>query len=161
MEIFKTIKGYPLYSISTEGQIRKNSTGKIMKPSKKPNGYMSINLFMSDGRRRKELVHRLVALTFIENPNHLPQVNHIDRVRDNNCVDNLEWVTIAENVAKSSAPKPIMVKKKNDTEWLNFPSIRAACLALDLSEPNVSMCISNRQRTHRGYVVKLQPNRTN
>ena len=158
MEIFKKIKGYPLYSISTEGRIRKNSNGKMLTPSKKPNGYMSINLFMSDGRRRKELVHRLVALTFIENPNHLPQVNHIDRVRDNNCVNNLEWVTCAENVAKSAAPRPIMVKKKNDTEWLKFPSIRAACLSLGLSEPNVSMCIRGRQKTHLGYVVKLQPN---
>ena len=158
MEIFKTIKGYPLYSISTEGRIRKNSNRKILTPSKKPNGYMSINLFTNDGRRKKELVHRLVALTFLDNTNHLPEVNHIDGVRDNNHLNNLEWVTHSENVAKSSLPKPVWVKKKNGNEWREFSSIRAACLELGLIESNVSMCISGRLKTHKGYVVKLQPN---
>ena len=157
MEIFKTIKGYPLYTISTEGRIQKKSNGKFLTPSKKPNGYMSINLFMADGRRKKELVHRLVALTFIDNPNHLPQVNHIDRVRDNNRLSNLEWVTASENTAKSAAPRRIMIKKVGEKEWKKFSSIRAACKELGLSEPNVSMCISGRQKTHRGYVVKLVP----
>lgn len=157
MEIFKTIKRYPLYTISTEGRIRKKSDGKFLTPSKKPNGYMSINLFMADGRRKKELVHRLVALTFLDNPDNLPQVNHIDRVRDNNRLSNLEWVTALKNSAKSASPRRIMIKKKGDKVWMNFPSIRAACKELGLSEPNVSMCISGRQNSHRGYVAKLQP----
>lgn len=98
MEIFKTIKEYPAYSISTEGRVRKNSNQKLMNPSRKPNGYMQINLFTGDGRRKKEYVHRLVALTFIPNENHFPEVNHIDGVRDNNSVSNLEWVTHKENM---------------------------------------------------------------
>ena len=158
MEIFKTIKEYPLYSISSEGRIRKNSNGKILTPSKKPNGYMSINLFTNNGLRKKELVHRLVAITFIENPNHLPQVNHKDRVRDNNCVSNLEWVTAGDNVAKSAAPKRIEVKKRKGTDWLSFPSVRAACLALGLTESNVSACLHGRQKSHKGFVFKIQPN---
>ena len=158
MEIFKVIKEYPLYSVSTEGRIRKNSDGKIMTPSKKPNGYMSINLFMRDGRRKKELVHRLVALTFLNNEKHLPEVNHIDGIRDNNCLDNLEWVTRAENVAKSSAPRRIMTKRKNEVVWKSFNSIQDACAVLGLTESNVSACIHGRQKTHKGYVFKIQPN---
>ena len=157
MEIFKTIKGYPLYCISTEGRIRKISNGKFLTPSKKPNGYMSVNLFMQNGLRKKELVHRLVALTFIENPNNLPQVNHKDRVRDNNCVSNLEWVTAGDNVAKSAAPRRVMVRKKKGTAWSEFPSVRATCLALGLTESNVSACLHGKQKTHKGYVFKLQP----
>lgn len=53
MEMFKTIKEYPLYSVSTMGRIRKNSDNKILSPSKKSNGYMQINLFTNDGRRKK------------------------------------------------------------------------------------------------------------
>ena len=156
MEIFKIIKEYPLYSISTEGRIRKNSNRKTLTPSKTPKGYMSINLFTRDGRRKKELVHRLVALTFLDNDNNYPEVNHIDGVRDNNHLSNLEWVTRNENVAKSSLPKRIMAKRMHGTEWSNFPSIKAACLELGLSEANVSMCLSGRQRTHKGYVFKTQ-----
>ena len=157
MEIFKVIKEYPLYSVSTEGRIRKNSDGKIMTPSKKPNGYMSINLFMRDGRRKKELVHRLVALTFLDNKDRLPEVNHIDGIRDNNRLTNLEWVTRAENIAKSSAPRRIMAKRKKDGVWIPFNSIQDACVALGLTESNVSACIHGRQKTHKGYVFKRQP----
>lgn len=156
MEIFEVIKEYPLYSISTEGRVMKNSTRKIMKPSLKPNGYMGINLFTSDGRRKKELVHRLVALTFIPNDKQLPQVNHIDRVRDNNCVDNLEWVTAKENMDKSSLPVKIRVRSMKSDFVAEFDSIREACKNLSLTESNVSECLrrGGRQKTHRGYTFE-------
>ena len=156
MEIFKVIKEYPLYSVSTEGRIMKNSTRKIMKPSIKPNGYMSINLFTVDGRRKKELVHRLVALTFIPNDEHLPAVNHIDRVRNNNSVSNLEWVTHKENVAKSAAPKKIRVFGKKSDFVAEFDSIRDACRCLTLTESNVSACLhGSRQNSHKGYTFEF------
>ena len=156
MEIFKTIKEYPLYSISTKGRVMQNATKKIMKPSKKPNGYMSINLFTQDGRRKKELVHRLVAITFIPNDQHLPVVNHIDGVRDNNVASNLEWVTQRENVAKGSLPKKIRVHRKNGGFVGEFQSIQAACISLGLTNSNVASCINNgKQKTHKGYVFEL------
>ena len=145
-----------MYSVSTEGRIRKNSNGKIMTPSKKSNGYMSINLFTCDGRRKKELVHRLVAITFLNNDMHFPEVNHIDGVRDNNHLTNLEWVSHTENVAKSSLPRRIMVRGKNEGKWLLFDSIRDACLALGLTESNVSTCLHGRQKSHKGYIFKMQ-----
>ena len=156
MEIFKIIKEYPMYSVSTEGRVMKNSTRKIMKPSKMRNGYMQINLFTKDGRRKKELVHRLVALTFIPNENKLPAVNHIDRIRHNNHVSNLEWVTHKENVAKSSAPKRIKVRNLKSGVIAEFDSIRDACNKLFLTESNVSACLhSCRQRTHKGYTFEF------
>ena len=156
MEIFEIIREYPMYSVSTEGRIMKNANRKIMKPSKMRNGYMQINLFTKDGRRKKELVHRLVALTFIPNDEKLPAVNHIDRVRDNNRVSNLEWVTHKENVAKSSAPKKIRVKHLKSGVVAEFDSIREACHHLSLTHSNVSACLhSYRQRTHRGYVFEF------
>lgn len=156
MEIFKVISEYPLYSVSTEGRIMKNSTRKIMKPSMMRNGYMQINLFTKDGRRKKELVHRLVALAFIPNDGNLPAVNHIDRVRHNNRVSNLEWVTHKENCEKSSNPKRIRAKHLKTGEVHEFPSIREACKRLLLTESNVSACLhDSKQHTHKGYVFEF------
>lgn len=156
MEIFKVIKEYPLYSISSEGRVMKNATQKIMKPSKKSNGYLQINLFTCDGRRKKEYVHRLVALTFLPNSESLPVVNHIDGVRDNNTVENLEWVTQRENVAKSTVLKKVRVLRKNGDVVGEFYSIQSACHYLNLTGSNVSACLhSKRQKTHRGYVFEL------
>lgn len=61
-------------------------------------GYPAINLRLSNGEDRPVAVHRLVAEAFIPNPNALPQVNHKDSDRANNCVSNLEWVSAQDNV---------------------------------------------------------------
>ena len=56
-----------------------------------------INIKADDGERKNVLVHRLVALHFIDNPKGKPEVNHINHIRDDNRVENLEWVTKSEN----------------------------------------------------------------
>lgn len=63
-------------------------------------GYRSLVLSI-DGIHKDVLVHRLVALTFIPNPENLPQVDHIDGNRENNTVSNLRWVTNKENIHNS------------------------------------------------------------
>ncbi len=156
MEIFKVIKEYPLYSVSNMGRIRKNSNRKILNPSKKLNGYMQINLFTNDGRRKKEYVHRLVALTFIPNDSGLPEVNHIDGIRDNNVFSNLEWVSRQENMDKSSCPKCIRVFDKNGRDVGVFAKVKDACLALGLTDSNVSACLHGKQKTHNGFIFKLE-----
>ena len=141
MEIFKVIKEYPMYSVSTEGRVRKNSNRRILSPTRKPSGYMQINLMTNDGRRKKEYVHRLVALTFLPNDDHLPEVNHIDGVRDNNVLANLEWVTHQENMDKSNWPKRIIVCSENGNVVGEFNKIQDACSALGLTDSNVSACL--------------------
>lgn len=157
MEIFKTIKEYPNYSVSTEGRIKKNSNNRLMKPTIKSNGYMQINLFTGDGRRKKEYVHRLVALTFIPNVNHFPEVNHIDGIRDHNNVSNLEWVTHEENMKKAVfLNKSIRVKNKSGEIVGEFYNIETACSALSLTGSNVSACLhGSRQKTHKGYTFEF------
>lgn len=61
------------------------------------NGYLSVCV-----HRKTYLVHRLIAETFIENPNSKPTVDHINRERDDNRVENLRWATLAEQQANSS-----------------------------------------------------------
>ena len=125
-------------------------------PSRKENGYMQVNLYTRDGRRKKEYVHRLVALTFLPNEQCLPAVNHIDGIRDNNVLSNLEWVTHKENTAKSAWPKAVGVYTVHGEFVGEYSSIRSACMTLGLTESNVSCCLHDgRQKTHRGYVFKF------
>ena len=79
-----------LYKISNLGRVWSVHKQDYKIPSTKDNGYMFVQLY-KNGKMKNEYIHRLVALTFIPNPNNLPQVNHKDECKDNNAVDNLEW----------------------------------------------------------------------
>lgn len=74
----------------------KKSPSKLLKPGKGKKGYLTLSLCV-DGEKSNHAVHRLVALAFIANPEHKVQVNHKDGNKHNNCVENLEWVTVSEN----------------------------------------------------------------
>lgn len=96
--IWKTIQINPKYEVSNLGDVRNIKTQKILKPQIKPNGYSDVDLNMKDIRKCGMYIHRLVALAFIPNPYNKPNVNHKDLNKQNNTVDNLEWVTQKENV---------------------------------------------------------------
>ena len=69
-----------------------------LRPSKHKSGYLYVTLSDNEGNKRKIFVHRIVALTYIDNPQNKEFVNHIDGDKMNNNVDNLEWVTRRENM---------------------------------------------------------------
>ena len=96
-EIWLDIEGYQhKYQVSNTGKVKAlnyRRTGKEQIIASKENkGYLEVALW-KDGKRKMFLVHRLVAQTFIPNPENLPQVNHKDENKKNNCVNNLEWCT--------------------------------------------------------------------
>lgn len=103
-EIWKRITGYSLYEISNMGRIKTfNHYGKgktaIMKPALDKAGYYRTMLKRDlDGKIHTVKVHRLVAITFIPNPENKPQVNHINSKPADNRLSNLEWVTRSENM---------------------------------------------------------------
>ena len=88
------------YSVSSEGRIRNNNTGNILKPSIHKRGYLKINLEV-DGKKYSKSMHRLIALMFIPNPENKAEVNHINGIHDDNRAVNLEWVTPEENIRHS------------------------------------------------------------
>jgi hypothetical protein len=84
------------YATTREGEVWSYKSNKFLKLMKKPNGYLSVDICSDKGIKRM-YVHRLVAMTYIKNPNNLEQINHIDGVKDNNNVYNLEWCTSSHN----------------------------------------------------------------
>ena len=100
--ISKEIQNYDGYKIYEDGTIESNVRNKdknkyyVMKQQSR-NGYKTIMLKSNEGKAKIFKVHRLVAETFIENPNNYPIINHIDGKKDNNHFTNLEWCTYSMN----------------------------------------------------------------
>jgi hypothetical protein len=106
MEIWKAIQDYEGYQISNFGNVKSLSKKikckkgfrvtkeRILKLKKTKEGYLSVQL---KNKGKHFLIHRLVALSFIYNINDKPQVNHINGIKYDNRVENLEWCTRSEN----------------------------------------------------------------
>lgn len=116
-EIWKDVPGYRgEYQASNLGKIRsvkKDRKIKILSDRKHPNGYFYTMVCM-DGVCQTKKAHRLVALTFIPNPENKPQVNHKNGVKTDNRVENIEWCTRSENGLHAHrtglSPKPTGTK---------------------------------------------------
>lgn len=91
------------YIIHPDGRIQNARTKKFLKPCRMDSGYLQITLYDFKGHNKRFLVHRLVAISHVPNPNNKPQVNHKNMVRDDNRAENLEWVTCAENLRHARA----------------------------------------------------------
>ena len=123
---FVRVEGYPDYVIHPAGtvlKICKNKT-KEMKPWKETDGYMRIAL-TNNGKRKFFQVHRLLALHFIPNddPDNKIHIDHNDDVRDNNNLNNLEWVSQAENNRRRDLNHPPAeitkgcIRKRKNGSW--------------------------------------------
>ena len=162
-ETWKSIAGYEgLYEVSDQGRVKSLKYGneKILKPGKDIYGYLHVVLY-KDGHTKQLLVHRLVAESFIPNPNNLDTVNHKDEVKTNNVASNLEWMSREDNVAYSRpqwAKRSVQMFDKSTGELLaTFPSTREAERVTGINQGNISKCCNGKLKSAGGYVWKYTP----
>lgn len=172
--VFKKVQSLNgLYEVSDTGILRNVKTQKIVKGCVEKNGYIRVRIENKElGRVVRTTIHRLVAEAYIPNPQNKAQVNHIDLNKQNNRVDNLEWVSASENM-KHAYSKGIGVKelreyrnsqKKKITNGIEvFESISTAakwlscngkCKNLKSGIAGVSAVLRNKRKTFGGYVWK-------
>lgn len=175
------IPHYPDYLIEKDGRVFSLKTKKWLKASVGNQGYYGIELANDKGHKRLS-VHRLVALTYIPNPNNLPQVNHKDENKLNNDVNNLEWCTrqynmtygtlIERRVAHTDYSKPFYRENaiKNGKKVSrpvarysicgqyidSFDSAADAKRKLNLTCNHISECASGKRASAHGYVWKYE-----
>ena len=173
--VWRTVTDFPDYEVSDEGLVRKNNL--ILKGFDN-GGYLRIEL-KNESTKKKFLIHRLVALAFIPNPENKLQVNHKDLNRRNNKLENLEWVTNQENVNHALENNPTFKEtitnlmsalgKKNanansakarkpvnqldlDGNFIKtFISGREAAKELDLAFKVISKCCNGKCKTYKGF----------
>ena len=100
-EIWKDVQGYEgLYQVSNLGRVKSFQLGEgtLLNPSLARKGYLCVELRLS-GKRKRFRIHRLVAMAFIPNIENKPEVNHINGIKTDNRIENLEWVTHLENIS--------------------------------------------------------------
>ena len=111
-------------------------------------GYQRVN-----ASRQPQYVHRMVAETWIDNPNHHEQVNHINGDKDDNRVENLEWVTPSQNMRH--AFRTGLNKNRTSVRIVEtgevFESIAECARRIGGSQANISHCLAGKRSTCRGY----------
>ena len=167
-EIWLHIPDYIGYQISNLGRVRsidrdliysdgrkRHMPGRILKPVLTDNGYFRIALHQK-GSYRSYYIHRLVAATFVANPENKPIVNHIDGNKSNNCAENLEWVTYGENndhavsIGLCKHCTEIRCKETGKT----YKSIRSAAKDLNLSHSSLAFALQN-NKPIQGYSFEV------
>ena len=164
-EIWCPIKGFEgLYEVSDKGRVRSLKFGKerILKPGRNT-GYLLVCLY-KNGEKKWCKVHRLVAKTFIPNPDNLPEVNHKDEDKENNSVQNLEWCDQKYNInygtrtqrQAEKCSKPVLQYTKDGEFVMEWKSMQDVQRNLNYSQGHISSCCTGKRKSAYGFIWKYK-----
>lgn len=145
------------YSVSDDGRVRNDITGKELS-QRTQQGYKHVGLTINK-KAKSCRVHRLVAIAFIPNPENKPYVNHINGIRSDNRLENLEWVTPSENTRHAVVTglmKPTrertVIQYSLDGEKLNvYCSISEAARQTNSVSEKIVQCCQHQRKTHNNF----------
>ena len=153
---WKKIKGFENYEISNEGEVRNIKSRLVLKGYCGTWGYLRVNLY-TNGKATSKLIHRLVAEAFVPNPDNKSDVNHINEIKTDNRVKNLEWMTSKENnsygtriervVASNSIPIYTLYPDGTDEYFL---SATIAAKELGLWRAHIVQVLKGQRKTTGG-----------
>lgn len=171
-EEWKTIFDFPNYEVSNKGKIRSKEyndslghlrSSKKLKKQVNNCGYEYVILSSKEEKHKTLTVHRIVAKTFIPNPEEKEDVNHIDGNKLNNNVNNLEWTTTQENIIKryeigidGNNYKRVSQFDKDGNLVGSFPSSYEAERITGISRTHIGGCCRGERLTAGGYVWKFE-----
>lgn len=146
----KDIKGYEgLYAITSCGKVYSYKRKRFLKPFDNGLGYLKVFL-CKDGKKKQHYLHRLVAETYLDNPNNYPQVNHKDENKSNNSVNNLEFCTVEYNANFGTRNERISKKIICLETGEKFNSLTEAAIAINRSVVTLSNHLRGRRKTCAG-----------
>lgn len=159
MEVWNDIEGYEgLYQVSSWGRVKNSRTGRVLKFGYS-RGYLHVVLY-KNCKYKKYSVHRLVAKTFIPNPQNKPQVNHKDEDKENNHVENLEWCTAKEN--NNHGTRTLRMSKTKSTPivcietGIEYYGVCECARQMGLNRGNISSVLIGKRKTCGGYTFKYK-----
>lgn len=149
-----------IYSISDTGEVRNDNRNTILTQNTEQ-GYKTVGIRVNK-KPKKCRVHRLVAITYIPNPENKPYVNHIDGNRSNNHVENLEWVTPQENTIHAVQTGLMLPTRKRSVKQYSeqgefiaeYESITQAAKATNTSGEKITSCCKGERITTNGFQWK-------
>lgn len=152
---WKYIDGSDNAFVSNNGKIKRN--GKIVQPIEDSEGYL--RCYVGNGKRDR--IHRFVAQAFIDNPENKPYVNHINGIKSDNKVQNLEWVTPQENSQHASKLELLSKEVNEKTQLIGindkerkidyFRSQSDAAKKLHINDSEVNKMIKGKRETCHGW----------
>lgn len=145
----KDIKNYEgLYAVTSCGKIWSYNSKKFLKPCKNERGYHIVAL-CKNGKVKVHLIHRLVACAYIENPHNYETVDHKDNCKEHNYINNLQWLTNADNVRKEKCKKIVCVETGE-----MFNSIIECARQMNLHESNINFVLNGKRNHTGGYTFE-------
>lgn len=152
---WRPIAGFRNYSISEEGDVRNEDTGRILKPFISWQGYRIFTL--SDNNFTIKLRGNvLVAEAFIPNPDNLPEVNHKDENKANDHKDNLEWMTRQQNAEYSQAKHYDLITPSGES--VHVFKLRKFCRENGLCSTCMNHLVNGKQKQHKGWTLNKEVN---
>jgi hypothetical protein len=158
----KSIPNYPNYSVTEDGKVINNKTNKELKPILGNTGYCQVSL-CNNGKIKNYNIHRLIASAFLSNDENKREVNHINGIKTDNRLKNLEWNTSSENrqhAFNTGLKKYTEIQRARVSESLSKPVLDTQTGIFYNSAKEASRLLGINKNTLYGYLLGHNPNKT-